>query len=394
MWTRNERKGIVFLFLIALIVAFAIIIIIQTSKVDIVSNVLDNNQVVRVLYILEDEEKDVLAMELVVYYPEAQRVIILNIPENTGKVYTSLDRTDSISAVYKEKGINTCIKELETILGVSIPFYVCFTPEQFSLSVDMIGGVRVFIPTPINSSDDSGNLFLLPSGSVLLDGEKVFAYLTYEDSLSSYDKSYERYQDVLLAYFEMLSKNKELVLHRNAFKLFAANQSTNLELDDFFTLVKQLSDVKIDYPIRLNIRGNSIRVDENLLLFPQSGGAVIRQSLGQATQMLLSETATTSRTYVIDIQNGTGVQGLARNTGILFQGTGYEILRTVNADRDDYEKTVIINNIGNEEVAKVLGKFIRCENIVTPEAETENQQNVNADFIIILGKDFDGRYVR
>jgi hypothetical protein len=72
------------------------------------------------------------------------------------------------------------------------------------------------------------------------------------------------------------------------------------------------------------------------------------------------------------------------------------VLSTVNAPRTDYEKTVIINHIGNDEVAKSLGDFIHCENIITDEIDetadvaTESQ----VDFTIILGRDFDGRYVR
>ena len=63
-----------------------------------------------------------------------------------------------------------------------------------------------------------------------------------------------------------------------------------------------------------------------------------------------------------------------------------------NADTQDYEKTVIINHIGNEEVAKNLGDFIHCTNIVDEDLNPDTDANV--DFTLILGRDFDGRYVR
>ena len=48
------------------------------------------------------------------------------------------------------------------------------------------------------------------------------------------------------------------------------------------------------------------------------------------------------------------------------------------------------------EVAKIVGEFIRCTNIreATPEEEAESSSlDAGVDFTIILGKDFDGRYV-
>ena len=51
---------------------------------------------------------------------------------------------------------------------------------------------------------------------------------------------------------------------------------------------------------------------------------------------------------------------------------------------------------GNEAEAKVLADFILCENIVTEEVKTDDELEADSlvDFTIILGKDFDGRYVR
>ena len=117
-----------------------------------------------------------------------------------------------------------------------------------------------------------------------------------------------------------------------------------------------------------------------------------------AKNLLASTDGTlTSRVYVLEIQNGTTTQGLARNTAILFQNASYDVLSPVNAPRNDYDETVIIDHIGNMDVAKIIGEFIRCTNIreATPEEEAESSSlDAGVDFTIILGKDFDGRYVQ
>lgn len=113
--------------------------------------------------------------------------------------------------------------------------------------------------------------------------------------------------------------------------------------------------------------------------------------------MLTSEDGNlSSRVYVLEIQNGTTIQGLARNTAILFQKASYDVLTPVNANRNDYEETIIIDHIGNPEIAKIVGEFIHCTNIreITAEEEMEGfYSDANVDFTIVLGSDFDGRYV-
>ena len=152
-----------------------------------------------------------------------------------------------------------------------------------------------------------------------------------------------------------------------------------------------------EYILKQTVTGQTRTVDEKKLLFPLNGGDFIKQALSQSTQMLLSSGNTqANRTYVLEIKNGTTVQGLAHNTAILYKNASYDILTTSNADRNDYEKTFIIDHIGNSEIAKIVGDFIHCTNIheefVDESTLPENTSRV--DFTIVLGKDFDGRYVR
>ena len=130
---------------------------------------------------------------------------------------------------------------------------------------------------------------------------------------------------------------------------------------------------------------------------PRDDGQVARDLFNRTILALTTQGETMfDLTYVLEVQNGTSVQGLARNTAILFRGHGYDVLNYKNVDSNDYEKTVIINHIGNEEVAQALGNLILCNNIkleeVLPDSEGSNAAQV--DFTVILGEDFDGRYVR
>jgi polyisoprenyl-teichoic acid--peptidoglycan teichoic acid transferase len=398
MRIRDEQKGLLFLVLIGLIIAAACIIIALSLRTDTVAESLENDQVIRVLYVIEDKTGDALMTEMIIYYPVSKKAAIVNVPANIGAIYASLGRVDGIAAVYKEKGINVYREEIENLLGTKIPFYMVATLGDFVKLTDMMGGMHVFVPEPVDTVSENGERWLLPSGAVTLDGDKVSVFLRYRLPDENNQNVYERYQNMMIAFFTQLSDYKSVILEKKNFRLYSSLMSTNLAEKDFYKLMRLLSDMDSEYIIKQNVTGSARNVDGSVLVFPLNGGDFIKQAVAQSTNMLISTGSTmTSRIYVLDIQNGTTVQGLAHNTAFLFQNASYDILSTTNADRNDYDNTVIIDHIGNKDIAKMVGDFIHCTNIQEEEVKPDDAGSdsaANVDFTIILGKDFDGRYVR
>ena len=202
----------------------------------------------------------------------------------------------------------------------------------------------------------------------------------------------------MLAFFTALSRNEKIIRDKKSFELLSKKMDSNLSEKEFYRLMVEVAQVDSEHLVPQAITGSQRIVDGKTLLFPFYDGQLIKEVFMQVSNSLISlDNASTNRTYVLEIQNGTNVQGLARNTMVLLQSAGYDILSTLNADKNDYEKTVIINHIGNAEAAKQLGDFIRCTNILEESVlpDTDSAEAVsNVDFTIILGKDFDGRYVK
>ena len=404
MHIRDEQKGILFLILIFAIIAGVSVFIALSLRTDTVGKSLENDQVIRTLYVLDDGNGNALMTEVVIYYPVSKKAAVVNIPYNVGGIYRVLEgvegtqgRTDGIAVIYREKGIAAYLRQIETLLGTTIPFYSIVKLDDFIRLTDMMGGLRVFISAPVDSLSADGERWLLPSGAVTLDGDKVSTYIRYRLNEETDADVYERYQNIMIAYFTQLGENKAMILAKKNINKFLPLFSSNLDAKDFTTHMSLLAEMNTEYIIKQNVTGRVSTVDGKQLLFPLNGGEFIKQAVAQSTNMLISTGNTmTSRIYVLEIQNGTTVQGLAHNTAILFQNASYDILSTLNADRNDYEKTVIIDHIGNREIAKMVGDFIRCTNIQEEEvrSDTANESVASVDFTIILGKDFDGRYVR
>ena len=404
MHIRDEQKGILFLILIFAIIAGVCVFIALSLRTDTVGKSLENDQVIRTLYVLDDGGGNALMTEVVIYYPVSKKAAVVNIPFNVGGIYRVLEgvegtqgRTDGIAVIYREKGIGAYLRQIESLLGTSIPFYSIVKLDDFITLTDMMGGLRVFISAPVDTLSPDGERWLLPSGAVTLDGDKASTYLRYRLGDEADSDIYERYQNIMVAYFTQLAENKAMILAKKNIDKFLPLFSSNLDAKDFTTHMSLLAQMNTEYIIRQNVTGKVSTVDGKQLLFPLNGGDFIKQAVAQSTNMLISTGNTmTSRIYVLEIQNGTTVQGLAHNTAILFQNASYDILSTQNADRNDYEKTLIIDHIGNREIAKMVGDFIRCTNIQEEEVRSDsaNESVASVDFTIILGKDFDGRYVR
>lgn len=394
---RDEQKGVIFIALILVIVLAVSIIFTYSLKTNAVDDAMKNSPVMRVLFVVEDEDQSALFSSVMIYYPSSQKAALVNIPGHTGAIYQSLGRVDKIEKVYEEAGITAYKNEIEKLLGLQLPFYVVISLDNFIKVSDYLGGMRVFISEPIDCVSPQGERWLLPSGAVNLDGDKISTYLHYRLEDENESDVQERYQNVMAAFMTGLHDKKFSIFDKNHFKQYAECVKTNVDEEETYTLFKTLAEADSESIIRQTITGSIRNVDGQQLLFPLNNAEFIKEAVKQTTNMLTSTDGTlTSRVYVLEIQNGTTVQGLARNTSILFQNASYDVLSAVNADRNDYENTIIIDHIGNAEVANMVGEFIHCTNIRQATAEEELEDlsaEASVDFTIILGKDFDGRYV-
>ena len=393
------HKGAIFLFLILVIIVSATVFIALSLKTNAVDENLKNDQVIKTLFVMEDRNQ-VLFTDVFIYYPVSQRGALINILGNTGAIFQSIGRVDRIDAIYTERGISTYKAEIEKLIDMPIPFYIVMNLDKFDELTDLLGGMKVFVPSPVDVKTSEDERWLLPSGVVTLDGDKIKTYLTYREPDETADALEDRRQNVMIALLAAFKQNSQTMLQKDNFETYARRLESNISGDNLRRLLSEISEVDADklVPRAHEITGSKRFVDGKELLFPYYDGQLIKDVARQATNALISLDETgTNRIYVLEIQNGTSVQGLARNTSALLQSAGYDVLSTLNADKNDYEKTVIINHIGNAEVAKSLGDFIHCENILEEEIQSEAaglDSSSNVDFTIILGKDFDGRYVR
>ncbi len=393
--TKSENSAL-FLILIFAVFTISAFVLFFSLRTDPIEEVLKNDQLIKVLFVLYDES-EVISTDVILYYPVNSRAAMFDIPGRTGAIYSSLGRVDRIDSVYIEKGIEVYKQEIEKLLDTTIPFTIEISLSQFSQLTDLLGGLRVFIPSPVDIKTEE-DYFLLPSGSVALDGDKIKTYIKYREEGETETDIQDRMQNTVLGFLNAIHEKKELVLGNKTFDYFSKLLKISMDKDGQKRLLSELSNIDSERLAPQTITGSVRDVDGQKLLFPYYDGQLIKDACKQSMSALVASTNMVyDRTYVLEIQNGTTVQGLAKNTSALLQSIGYDVLSTTNADSNDYEKTIIIDHINNPQVVSSLGGFIMCDNIIVDEVQSEDasfDSDLLVDFTIILGKDFDGRYVR
>ena len=152
--------------LIVAVIAALVVFFALSLRRDEVSDIIERDSLVRMLFVIEDDRTEVLFSSVLLYNPATKKGAAINLPGNTGAIYQSLGRVDRLENVYNDCGIETYRTEVEKLLGVRLPFYTVIKLDDFIKLCDMLGGMRVFIPSPIDQYSEDGERWLLPSGAI------------------------------------------------------------------------------------------------------------------------------------------------------------------------------------------------------------------------------------
>ncbi|MDR2784283.1 MAG: LCP family protein [Treponema sp.] len=370
---------------------------------DPIEEIISGDRVINTLFVIEDQGKP-LASYVLMYYSDTGKAAIFDVPGSIGLILKGIDRVDRIAAIYNPNKISQFEAEIEGLLGVEIGFSVIINTGQLGRMVDLVEGVEIFIPAQV-AVYDTENMVFFPSGLVRLDGDKACSFITYQLSDENPEQPNFRRQRFFLGFIKRLGEQNAMLKNSAAASYFQTMIKTAVSARVQTRFFDRLAALDIDRTNIQTVGGNIREVSGQQLLFPYYDGSlikeIVRQSLGALTRRL--EGDLTERVFTVEVLNGTSTIGLAGRTAELLRSFGYDVISIGNADRSDYWVTQVIDRSGLHDVAGTFAGIIRCENIrfesqisddPTPNAGI-NMQNLEykADFTLIIGRDFNGRYV-
>ncbi|MDR2370019.1 MAG: LCP family protein [Treponema sp.] len=391
--------SIFILLIIILILAAGAFFTVYTIRSDPVEEALTENRVINTLFVIEQDGKP-LSSFVLMFYPATKRAAVFDIPGNLGLILRHIDRVDRIDTAYNQHNIGIFREEIERLLGVEVGYSLVITTENLGRAVDLVEGVEILIPSPVEIYGDAPVLF--PSGKITLDGDKARIYVTYELPDEDREMAVIRRQRFFLGFLKRLGEMNEYLKNPEAAHLFRTCFTTSMSQRTKVRLFDEFAGIDTD---RTGVQAVGGNFREALgLVLPYYNGSlikeIVRQSLGTLTRRV--EGSMSERVFTVEVLNGTAENGLAGRTAELLRGFGYDVISVGNADRTDYELTEIIDRSGFEDMVNAFGEVIRCANIryespvpdeESPEDLTMQNLEYRSDFTLIIGRDFNGRYV-
>ncbi len=363
---------------------------------------LEKNEYIAVSFNVQRDQK-LMFSELIIFSPKTHKAAIFNIPGNYGSIIESLSRIERLDILFDFKKPDRMIKKIENITDIKIDYFVNIDSENLVKAVDMLSGLEMFIANPVEIINDK-EIVMLPSGSSNLDGEKILTFL-YAETLDENDPDLiGRWHKFVQGFLKKTGEKSDYLSDKEIFGKYFSWFTTDMNKESFKTFIHQIKMLDSERMILQRILGDRKKIDDQVLLFPYYNGNLLRETIKQTLSSVSSEDIISDEelNVVVEILNGTNIPGMAGRTAHFFTNLGYDVISTKNADRNDYEKTLVIANGVNPAAAQKAANIIRCNNIESGneriEITTDNENNYNPgnkiDVTIILGKDFDGRYCK
>jgi anionic cell wall polymer biosynthesis LytR-Cps2A-Psr (LCP) family protein len=391
----ESRKIDYGIFVIVAIVAILVtvgVIIYSQVRTDAITEYRESNDRVAVLFVQETGGEAEFA-QIVILDTRTKKLGMFDVPGHLGVVIEELDRIDRIDTLYNQGNVDGYRKAVAETFGIDLPFVISLTQEGMMQLVDLAEGVELFITESFHE-EGSEQLVRLPAGRAVLDGAKVVDYAAAELPGETYAERAARAQKLTQALFRTLGERAELLRHEDVLPYVADAVEAGLDRRGVASLVSLYEGVDAQQVVSRRVQGNLRQVDTGgetkELLFPHFEGRWLRQTVSQVMDTLAQEGEVAQRpsTISVEILNGTTVTGLAQRTKQLYERYGFDVVSFDNADRSNYEHTLIIDRKGDLADAQRAAEIIRASRVQSEPLDSP------IDVTIILGRDFDGTYVR
>ncbi|MCE5257179.1 MAG: LCP family protein [Spirochaetaceae bacterium] len=381
------QKSNILLWIIAGLVVVMVILGVGYLKSGSIAMQLKSDKPLNIVFIFENKGKP-LSTQLLMFYPSRSKAALLDIPSNTAVILKTVKRMDRIDYTYKKGKPSAYISEISGYLNVDINGYILLDENGLRDAVDLVDGIQLFIPAMV--VQDEPQVVRLPGGAVTLDGDKATQYLLYREENESDSDLIGRRQKLVVALLKKVSEKSTYLSAKGVMGRFTGAMKSNLGNESKNKLFGEMAKLDADSVLMQKMTGVNRKVESQTLFFPFYDGELARDMISQTLNAMNAETGTSpmSKIFTVELLNGTSEKGLASRTGTIFESFGYDVVAIGNAATLDYEKTVIIDRFGEKESLSAIAGVIKCGNF----AEAEDYKgSIQADYTIILGKDFNGR---
>ncbi len=388
---RRPQNAVWYLALIVILTAGLVVWAVLSLRVDLFTDALKQEQALSILLVIDDKEKPLMT-EMVFFHPLTNNGALIDIPNETGSLLKAVDKVARLESLYDPDDPSLYSASVSDLLNLPVDFTVRMSGEEFEMLVDLVGGIDIFIPNAIDDTVE-GTRYLFPPGGVSLDGAKARSYLEYRPVGEVVEERTGREHRIAQGLLASMGENSVKLLSEEVYPYTSGLIHSDMDNKGLSSFIRVLSKLDTSRFVFQGVLGNRRNLDGEMVLFPYYDGKLIKETVQRVRDALgqRDEFGESLLTVRVEILNGTEINGLASRTAQIYQSFGFRIISVTNAERDDYERTVILDRRGNPDATRRVAELIRCDQI---HSEIDQNGDETVDVTIILGKDFDGRYVK
>jgi LCP family protein required for cell wall assembly len=288
----------------------------------------------------------------------------------------------------------------ETILynlGIRIDHTAMVEFDGFRNIVDTLGGVdvpvscaytdwRLIDPSYNPNLEANWHLYTTGPGLIHMDGDLALWYARSRQKSNDFDRG-RRQQEVLRALFTQALRTGTLARIPELYNNLKDSVETDLGLTDLLQLAFYAPKLT-----NADIRSYYIR-PPYVSSWITSGGAYVLLPNEAALQQMLTEALSPStkvvekQSIVIDVMNGTSVQGYEALAASRLNYAGYEA-RVIPSDRRDYAYSVLIDKTAAQD-RSVSDAILNVMGLTPDSLIPASDPNSAAHYLLILGYDYE-----
>lgn len=268
---------------------------------------------------------------------------------------------------------------LANLMGLQFDGAASVSVDGWATLLGQVGGYEVDVRSSLVDPDDGSTRF--QPGEQFLDGDRLAEYLTFRGATETELETLPRVQDVMLGLLERIAADPAL-LDGLIGDGTAAFETDEPELAR--ALLEQLAAARVDgrvTTLTLPVATLGSGREDSYRLDAARAEALVVDQLAASRP---TEGAGVGRG--VQILNGNGVVAIGQQVAGRLSGGGYRIVLTGNADRFDYEQTLIVVYDDTPEQLAVA-EDVR-ERLGVGEIQRSATPQSVVDVTIVVGADF------
>jgi len=305
---------------------------------------------------------------------------VVSIPRDTQVFIGEEFGYDKVNAAYSYGGIEQAKATVSAFLGIPIDHHVIIKVAGARTLVDALGGLHVEVEKAMDYDDSWGNLHIhLKKGPQLLNGEQAVGYARFRMDEEGDRGRIRRQQQIMEALVRRL-KDPMVVLRLQALvKAVKDNVETDFSVLDMLDLTYLYKDFDRTRMKTGAIVGDDADINGVSYIIPYApeNERIVRE--------LLKEPSDLSRQDLrVEVLNGSGDEAAVGRVAEQLRREGFQVVRVGDAERSDYDITMVVDHLGSVAVRSALDSLLRGS-----EYQRDPQAGPGREFdvTVIVGRD-------